>query len=279
VAPVERGLRGREVDLDPPVARVIAALREVQEVRRLEHPLLAVTDEVSQFLVEGLTAPVAGDVVRRVLEGQARDDLAARLVQDGGPTHLPLREKVAAGVELSLHAVIRWADHLGTNEAALEGLTETELAEPAEFVRLLREAAVSALRGERRPERLGIDRAVANAEFDRAWAELGRRVTQRRLGAPDEQYTADALYDNVYHLLEAEPEALVQEDRAGRSRRSSRPMSSLGSARPLVPADRGSVWVPTGLSENALQDCPVVRAEPGGSWLHRRSAAGGGVRT
>ncbi|HET9655093.1 MAG TPA: hypothetical protein VFP72_07050, partial [Kineosporiaceae bacterium] len=221
---VEQGLRGREFDLAPDAARVIAALRGVTEIGLLEHPWLAVTDDVSYHFVDKLSAPVAGEVARQVLEWRARQDLAARLVEWGDQAHTdnPLAytrlEKIRDGLRDSLDAVLTWADHLRAGVVQGEGLSPRELAEPAEFVRLLREATVTALGGPGTAgQRRGLHRIVADAEFDGAWAELARRVTQRRLGARDADYTRQSLNRLVAALLRGRAPALLRDEAAARA--------------------------------------------------------------
>jgi hypothetical protein len=273
----ERGLRGREFDLPPNAARVIAAIRGVQEIGLLEFPPLAATNEVNLFLVERLSAPVAGDVARRVLEWQARQDLAARLtrwgteaiqVAGGDLATTPEWRRVQAGVNASFQVVLGWADHLGANRVAREGLTETELAEPAEFVRILREAAESGLRQAERDldpaapdanfdaQQLAVDlSAVADAQYEGAWAELTRRVTQRRLGAPGPEHSREALAEYLGAVLEGGavvPEEGGEPPQAGEQPAGEPPR---GEARHPVPVDRmNTVWGPTGLSEDTIGD-------------------------
>jgi hypothetical protein len=279
---VDRGLRGREFDLVPNAAQVIAAIRGVQEIRLLEHHQLAAIDELSLFLVDELTAPIAGDVARRVLESQAREYLAARLTQWGGEEMqvagqdlitIPVWERVQAGIESSLQAVLRWADHLGAARAARAELTETELTgteltEPAEFVRILREASESALRQAEQDldpadpdagsaaSQLAADlSAVAEAEYDGVWAELARRVTQRSLGAPGAEYSLEAMTQYLDAVLQGEATArggegggpLADQPRVGEPPR--------GEVRLRVLADRmNTAWGPAGLSENVVHD-------------------------
>ncbi|HET9658674.1 MAG TPA: hypothetical protein VFP72_25220, partial [Kineosporiaceae bacterium] len=267
----EQGLRGREFDLVPQMAEVIAAVRGVTETSLLEHPHLAVTGEVSRFLVDQLSGPVAGEVARRALEWQARRELGARLPEWGveayndDATALTEREKIKWGLRASLEAVVGWADHLGSNRAATQGLTEAERAEPAQFVQSLREAAAIALTpagsGRSGAQPRGVQRVVVAPEFDGAWAELADRVTQRRLGTAGPQYTQDALNDYVDALLNGDVEA--QRRREARAAAGQRAVAGQRGAAeeqgpvrvpwPVGATDRfDSAWGPRGLSEDVL---------------------------
>ncbi|HET9654870.1 MAG TPA: hypothetical protein VFP72_05925, partial [Kineosporiaceae bacterium] len=264
----ERALRGREYDLAESVAGVIAAIRGVHEIRLLEAHQLQGTQPLSEFLVGRLSGPVAADVIRRVLEVQARQDVVARVdvlgrrrAEDRGAAEVaavrPVSARVETGIRRSLQSVIIWAAHLGANPAARGSLTERDLAEPGEFVHTLREAFGTALRqarqevaaarvptAERDRARLAEDlRFVTHRQFDADWAELGERVTQLLRGTPGVAYSQEAVAAYAHRVLRGRARVRAE---------APDPRATDRLAQAPATVDRfGSAWGQTGLSEAA----------------------------